>query len=113
MEHLSCEEPLGELELFSSEKRRLPGDLFIVFQYLKDTYNKVKDRPFSYACSSRTRDIYFKLKEGRFRLDMRKKFFTMRVVNLQNRLSREVVDALETTPLDFFFENKSHLNDIL
>lgn len=73
MEHLPCEEQLGELELFSLEKRRVPGDLFMAFQYLKGTYNKDGDRPFSYACSSRTRDIYFKLKEGRFRLDFLEK----------------------------------------
>jgi len=98
LEHLSYDERLRELGLFSLEKRRLQGDFIEAFQYLKAAYRKEEKNLFSKACCDRTRSNGFKLKEGRFKLDIRQKYFTIRVVKHWNRLPREVVDApsLET-----------------
>jgi len=59
---------------------------------LKRAYEKAGGGLFTHTCSDRTKSNGFKLKEGRFRLGIRKKFFTMRVVRHWNRLPREVVD---------------------
>jgi len=74
------------------------GDLIVTFQYLKGANRKDGENLFSKASCNRTRSNGFKLRESRFRLDIRKKFFTMRVVKHRHRLLRVVAEApsLET-----------------
>jgi len=93
LEYFSYEDRLKELGLFSLEKRRLQDDLIAAFQYMKGAYRKDGEGLFTRVCSDRTRQNSRKLKEGRFRLDIRKKFFTMRTMKHWTRLSRKAVAA--------------------
>ena len=62
-------------------------------QYLEKAYRKGGEGLFIRAGCNRSRGNVFKLEEGRFRLDNRKKFFTVRMVRHWNRLPSEGVDA--------------------
>ena len=84
LQHLPYKDRLRELGLFRMEKRRLWGERMAAFRDLKGAYKQEGSQLFERVKNSRTRGNGLKLRQGRFSLDVREKFFTMRVVRCWN-----------------------------
>ena len=93
LEGTSCEEWLRTVGLSSLEKRRLRGDLIALYGFVRRGSGEGGADLFSLASRDRTRGNGSKLRHGRFRLGIRKHFFTKKVVKHCNRRPREVVTA--------------------
>ena len=93
LEGKTYEEQLRALGLFSLEKRRLRGDLIAVYNFLMRRSRGTGADLFSVINSDGTQGNGIKLRQGKFRVDIRKKFFIYRVVTHWNRLPRDIVTA--------------------
>jgi len=93
LEGMSCEEQLSTSGLSGLEKSRLRDDLIALCSFLRRGSREEGAELFSLGSRDRMHGNGSKLHQGRFRLDIKKPFFTERVVKHWNRLPKEVVDA--------------------
>lgn len=92
LQEKTYQERLKDLNMYSLEERRDRGDMIETFKYIKGI-NSVKEESIFKRRKTTTRGHSFKLEGQRFKSNMRKYYFTERVVDAWNNLPAEVVAA--------------------
>ena len=109
-EGLAYEERLSRLGLYSLEFRRLRGDLIETYKIMKGLDRLEAARLFPLTTETRTRGHSLKIRGSQFRTELRRNFFSQRVVNLWNSLPNEAVEATSInvfkSQIDRFSTNK-------
>ena len=93
MSGLAYDERLTALGLYSLEFRRLTGDLIETYRIMKGVDGVDVERMFPLVGESRTRGHSLRIKWFTFRKEVRRNFFSQRVVNLWNSLPQRAVEA--------------------
>ena len=104
----SYRDKLIELRLFSLEERRLRGDMIEVFKIIQGHEKVDASKFFKFSNNPRPSRYHSKqIMKQKFRTDVRKHFFSQRVINFWNRLPSSVVNS---NSVDTF---KKHLDAFL
>ena len=90
---LTYEERLSRLGLYSLDFRQMRGDLTETYKILMGLDRVDAERMFPMVGKSRTRGHSLRIQGRPFRAEVRRHFFTQRVVSLWNSLPQEVADA--------------------
>lgn len=99
-------ERLQRLNLPTLEHRRKRGDLINVFKILKNIYDeRVTSSIFQMDTNSRTRGHSLKIFKKRCNTDIRKHFFSFRVVDTWNNLPQHVIDATDVKKFEILLDN--------
>ena len=93
LKNMNYEERLRELKLPTLRFRRLRGDMIEVYKILTGRYKKVAGDIFEVCSNKITRGHSMKLNKQRCGIDIRKYYFTNRVVDIWNDLPESVVSA--------------------
>ena len=100
--NLSYKDRLDELDLLTLEDRYIRGDLIQVFKLIKGIDKLDYNKFFQLADNSKTRGHRYKIVKQRCRLELRRNFFSNRVIDSWNKLPADVVDAVSLNS----FKNK-------